>query len=173
MLFCLREWVVHAIAQLDNAVLSVDFFNLMFSGSDWTKACVLIQKVVFEWSSLWWSCIAFVVLITMVDFGALRFGFWCQSSVLPVGQSKPLCMALFYVLYSTLSGHSILTALYLYCYCFRLCANSRLTMWRELWFCTRMAAGWGQTRKLTSKGLSCTPMLKLDVVFCVHVHLAT
>lgn len=52
MLFCLREWVVHAIAQLDNAVLSVDFFNLMFSGSDWTKACVLIQKVVFEWSSL-------------------------------------------------------------------------------------------------------------------------
>ncbi|KAH8490473.1 hypothetical protein H0E87_022851 [Populus deltoides] len=34
----------------------------------------------------------------------------------------------------------------------------------------RMAAGWGQTRKLTSKGLSCTPMLKLDVVFCVHGH---
>lgn len=44
--------VVHAIAQLDNAVFSVDFFNLIFSGSDWTKACVLIQKVVFEWSSL-------------------------------------------------------------------------------------------------------------------------
>ena len=44
--------VVHAIAQLDNAVFSVDFFNLIFSGSDWTNACVLIQKVVFEWSSL-------------------------------------------------------------------------------------------------------------------------
>ncbi|KAB5512801.1 hypothetical protein DKX38_029829 [Salix brachista] len=80
---CDEEWVVHAIAQQDNAVLSVDFFNLMFSGSDWTKACILIQKVVFE-----------RVLFFLLD-------------------------------------------------------------------------------RLTSKGLSCTPMLKLGQRLCVHVLLAT